>query len=88
MKHYKKRVKTDARKLKEKINKKKKKRQQRNEKRIQYNRENNITCLYFYHKNIFFVAKRVNFLKFVALYHPSTLLTQPCYTIFLISLNE
>ena len=38
----KKRVKTEARKLKERIKKKQKKRQQRNEKRIQYNRENNI----------------------------------------------
>ena len=45
-KKRKKRVKTDARKLKEKINKKKKKRQQRNEKRIQYNRENNINFGY------------------------------------------
>ena len=41
-KKRKKRVKTDARKLKERINKKKKKRQQRNDRRIQYNLENNI----------------------------------------------
>ena len=41
-KKRKKRVKTEARKLKERIKKKQKKRQQRNEKRIQYNRENNI----------------------------------------------
>ena len=41
-KKRKKRVKTEARKLKERINKKKKKRQHRNEKRIQYNIENNI----------------------------------------------
>ena len=41
-KKRKKRVKTEARKLKEKIKKKQKKRQIRNEKRLQYNRENNI----------------------------------------------
>ena len=42
----KKRVKTEARKLKERIKKKQKKRQKRNEKRIQYNRENNINFGY------------------------------------------
>ena len=42
----KKRVKSETRKLKERINKKKKKRQQRNEKRIQYNKENNINFGY------------------------------------------
>ena len=42
----KKRVKTEARKLKERIKKKQKKRQLRNKKRIQYNRENNITFGY------------------------------------------
>ena len=41
-KKRKKRVKTEARKLKDKIKKKQKKRQLRNEKRLQYNRENNI----------------------------------------------
>lgn len=41
-KTHKKRVKTEARKLKERIKKKQIKRQLRNEKRIQYNRENNI----------------------------------------------
>ena len=41
-KKRKKRVKTEARKLKERIKKKQKKRQLRNEKRLQYNRENNI----------------------------------------------
>lgn len=45
-KKRKKRVKTEARKSKERINKKKKKRQQRNEKRIQYNKENNINFGY------------------------------------------
>lgn len=45
-KKRKKRVKTQARKLKERINKKKKKRQQRNEKRLQYNTENNINFGY------------------------------------------
>jgi CRISPR/Cas system-associated endonuclease/helicase Cas3 len=39
-------VKTEARKLKERIKKKQKKRQLRNKKRIQYNRENNITFGY------------------------------------------
>ena len=41
-KKRKKRVKTEARKLKERIKKKQKKRQLRNERRLQYNRENNI----------------------------------------------
>ena len=46
IKKRKKRVKSETRKLKERINKKKKKRQQRNEKRIQYNKENNINFGY------------------------------------------
>lgn len=45
-KKRKKRVKTEARKLKEKIKKKQKRRQLRNEKRRQYNRENNINFGY------------------------------------------